>query len=42
MSDKLSPQYDVPRLKTLALNRIRGGLTKCDIAEESFSRFASQ
>jgi hypothetical protein len=26
ISDKLSPQYDVPALKTLALNHIRGEL----------------
>jgi len=42
MSDKLSPQYDVPALKTLALNCIRGELAKCDIVEESFSGFASR
>ena len=41
-SNELSPQYDIPALKTLALNHIRGGLRKCDIVEESFSRFASQ
>ena len=41
-SDELSPQYDVPALKTLALGHIRGGLAKCDIVEETFSRFASQ
>ena len=29
-------------LKTLALNHIRGELGKCDIVEESFSRFAFQ
>jgi len=29
-------------LKTLALNRIRYELGKCDIVEEAFSRFASQ
>ena len=36
------PQFDVPALKTLALNHIRGELTKCDIVEETFSRFTSQ
>jgi hypothetical protein len=35
-------QYDFPTLKTLALNHIRGELGKCDIVEESFSRFASK
>ena len=40
--DTFSPQYNVPVLKALALNRIRGELEKCDIVEESFSRFASQ
>jgi len=38
----LSSQYDVPALKTLALNHIRGELTKCDIVEEAFGRFTSQ
>ena len=37
-----SPQYDVPALKILALNHIRGELTKCDIVKEAFSRFAFQ
>ena len=41
-SDIFSLQYDVPALKALALNHIRSGLEKCDIVEESFSRFASQ
>ena len=41
-SDELSQQYDVPALKTLALNHIRSELGKCDIAEEAFSRFASR
>ena len=41
-SYKPSLQYDVPALKTLALNRIRGELAKCDIVEEAFSRFASR
>lgn len=40
--DEGSLQYDVPELKTLALNRIRGGLGKCDIVEESFSIFTSR
>ena len=35
-------QYDVPALKTLALNCIRGELAKCDIVEEAFSKFASR
>ena len=39
-SDKPSLQYDVPALKTLALDHIRGELSKCDIVEEAFSRFA--
>ncbi|KAF9641806.1 hypothetical protein BDM02DRAFT_3203210, partial [Thelephora ganbajun] len=34
--------YDIPALKTLALNHIRGELGECDIVEESSSRFASQ
>ena len=42
ISDKLLLQYDVPALKTLALNHIRGGLATCDIVEEAFSRFASR
>jgi len=41
-SHTLSPQYDVPALKTLALNHIRGELTKCDIVEQTFCRFTSQ
>ena len=41
-SHELPLQYDVPALKTLALNHIRGGLAKCDIVEEAFSRFASR
>ena len=41
-SDKLSPQYDVPALKALALNHIRSELAKCDIVHEAFSRFASR
>ena len=40
-SVKPSLQYDIAALKTLALNWIRGELKKCDIVEESFSRFAS-
>ena len=39
-SDKPPLQYDVPALKILALNHIRGELSKCDIVEEAFSRFA--
>ncbi|KAF9785437.1 hypothetical protein BJ322DRAFT_830823 [Thelephora terrestris] len=39
---RLADKYDVPALRTLALNQIRGELSKCDIVEESFSRFASQ
>ena len=35
-------QYDVPALKTLALNYIRDQLTQCDIVEETFGRFASR
>jgi len=42
ISYKLSLQYDVPALKTLALDHIRGELGKCDIVEETFSRFASR
>lgn len=40
----LSPQYDVPALKILALDHIRSELTKtkCDIVEEAFSTFTSQ
>ena len=38
----ISPQYDVPALKTLALNHMRGELGNCDIVEESFGRFASR
>ena len=41
-SDDGPLQYDVPELRTLALNHIRGELAKCDIVEESFSRFASE
>jgi len=40
MSDELSIQYDVPGLKAMALDHMRDGLAKCDIVEESFSRFA--
>ena len=40
--DKPILWYDVPALKTLALNHIRGGLATCDIIEEAFSRFASR
>ena len=40
--DTVSLQYNVPALKTLALDRIRGELSKCDIIEEAFSRFASK
>lgn len=39
---KTSPQYDVPELKTLALNCIRGGLAICNIVEDTFCRFVSQ
>jgi hypothetical protein len=42
VSDMFSLQYDIPALKTLALNHIRSELGKCDIVEESFSRFASK
>ena len=42
ISYKLSPQYDVPALKTLALDHIRGEVGKYDVVEETFSRFASQ
>ena len=41
-SNKTSLQYDVPVLKALALDYIRGEMGKCDIVEETFSRFASQ
>ncbi|KAF9777254.1 hypothetical protein BJ322DRAFT_731459 [Thelephora terrestris] len=34
---RLADKYDVPALRTLALNQIRGELSKCDIVEESFS-----
>ncbi|KAF9785422.1 hypothetical protein BJ322DRAFT_829530 [Thelephora terrestris] len=39
---RLADKYDVPALKTLALNHIQGQLAKCDIVEEAFSRFASR
>ncbi|KAF9785425.1 hypothetical protein BJ322DRAFT_829340 [Thelephora terrestris] len=39
---RLADKYDVPALKALALNRIRSELEKCDIVEESFSKFASR
>ncbi|KAF9785405.1 hypothetical protein BJ322DRAFT_828370 [Thelephora terrestris] len=39
---RLADKYDVPELKALALNHIRHQLTKCDIVEETFSRFASR
>ncbi|KAF9645692.1 hypothetical protein BDM02DRAFT_471820 [Thelephora ganbajun] len=39
---RLADKYDFPALKTLALNHIRGELEKCDIVEESSSRFASR
>ena len=42
ISYAVTPQYDVPALKTLALDHIRGELAKCDIVEEAFGRFASQ
>ena len=42
VSDDAPLQYDVPALKTLALNRIRSELGNCDIVEEAFSKFASQ
>ena len=35
-------QYDVPALKTLALNHIRNQLAQCDIVEETFCGFASR
>ena len=41
-SDRPLLQYDVPALKTLALDHIRGELAKCDIVEEEFSKFASR
>ena len=37
-----SPEYEVSALKTRALNQICGGLGKCDIVGQSFSKFASQ
>ena len=40
--DKFAPQYDVSVLKALALDRIRCELGKCDIVQESFSRFANK
>jgi len=39
---RLADKYDVPVLKALALNHIRSELGKCDIVEESFSRFTSR
>lgn len=42
VNDKLSQQYDVPTLKSLALNHIRGELRRCNIVEETFSRFTSR
>ncbi|KAF9779143.1 hypothetical protein BJ322DRAFT_442637 [Thelephora terrestris] len=39
---RLADKYDIPVLKTLALDRIRDELGECDIVEESFSIFASQ
>lgn len=42
VSNKSLPQYDISKLKALALNNIRSKLWKCDIVEESFSRFASK
>ena len=41
-ANKFPPQYDIPALKSLALNHIRRQLAKCDIVEESFTRFASR
>ena len=41
-SDNFLPQCDIPRLKALALDRIRDELGKCDIVEETFSIFASR
>ena len=37
----LVAQYDVPALKSLALNKIKEGLGQCDPVRETFSRFAS-
>ena len=42
VSDELALQYDVPALKNLAFDNIHRGLGKCDIIEESFSKFASR
>ena len=42
ISNTFLPQYGVPALRALALDRIRGELVKCDIVEQSFSRFASR
>ena len=41
-ADNVLPQCDIPRLKTLALDRIRDELGKCDIVEETFSGFSSR
>lgn len=37
----MSPQYDIPELKELALRQIRQDLSKCDITEEVFSKYTS-
>ncbi|KAF9790973.1 hypothetical protein BJ322DRAFT_1039080 [Thelephora terrestris] len=39
---RLADKYDIPALKTLALDHIRSGLRRCDIVGESFSVFASR
>ena len=41
-TDRISLQYDIPKLKKHALGSIRGGLATCDIVEASFSKFAFQ
>ena len=35
-------QYDLPKLKDLAFESIRGGVKSCDAVEETFSKFASR
>jgi len=39
---RLADKYDIPALKALALNHIRGGLRNCDIVAETFSEFTSR
>lgn len=35
-------QYDLPKLKDLAFESIRGGVKSCDAVEETFSKFTSR